>query len=250
MTHRLPPELQPVADGLVANHSYLWRTFRESGVTCRVCARPTALDLCEECASHDEATYPTADLVGTYVYAPYGTQTYHVVKGYKGNRPGSTWGTMASLLAVGLRSHRDCLMTLSGSRDMRWAVVPSTSGRDGEHPLMTAVRKFAFPDRETVLEAAQGGSDYRGFDPHHFLPRLTEVPDSLVVIDDTWVGGGHAQSAAAALKLVGVRYVALFAVARALNPNYPPTKAFLGKHVPRRFAWELRPWTQDGICPA
>ncbi|MCL2092237.1 MAG: hypothetical protein FWH11_13730 [Micrococcales bacterium] len=133
---------------------------------------------------------------------------------------------------------------------MRWAVVPSTSGRDGEHPLKKAVREFAFPDRETVLDVARDSTDHRRFDPHHFLPRLTEVPDSLVVIDDSWVAGGHAQSAAAALKLAGVRYVALFVVARALDPRYPSTKTFLDQHTQQPFAWEPCPWTQDGICPA
>ena len=41
---------------------------------------------------------------------------------------------------------------------------------------------------------------------------------SVLLVDDTWVSGASAQSAAAALKLAGARHVAVVVVGRHVNP--------------------------------
>jgi hypothetical protein len=49
----------------------------------------------------------------------------------------------------------------------------------------------------------------------------------VLVVDDTWVSGGSAQSVAAALKLAGARRVAVVVLGRHVNPADPRSAAFL-----------------------
>jgi orotate phosphoribosyltransferase len=49
----------------------------------------------------------------------------------------------------------------------------------------------------------------------------------ILVVDDTWVSGGSAQSTAAALKLAGARRVAIVVLGRHVNPEDPRSAAFL-----------------------
>ena len=59
----------------------------------------------------------------------------------------------------------------------------------------------------------------------------------ILVVDDTWVSGGSAQSTAAALKLAGARRVAIVVLGRHVNPDDPRSAAFLdrgrGRNSPR-----------------
>lgn len=41
----------------------------------------------------------------------------------------------------------------------------------------------------------------------------------MLLLDDTWVSGASAQSAAAALKLAGARHVAVIVLGRHVNPD-------------------------------
>jgi hypothetical protein len=50
----------------------------------------------------------------------------------------------------------------------------------------------------------------------------------VLVVDDTWVSGGSAQSVAAALKLAGARRVAVVVLGRHVNPADPRSATFLG----------------------
>jgi adenine/guanine phosphoribosyltransferase-like PRPP-binding protein len=49
----------------------------------------------------------------------------------------------------------------------------------------------------------------------------------VLVVDDTWVSGGSAQSVAAALKLAGARRVAVIVLGRHVNPADPASARFL-----------------------
>jgi hypothetical protein len=126
--------------------------------------------------------------------------------------------------------------------------VPSTSGR-ADHPLRTMVADMV------------GATSGR----HHDL--LTSAPDALtlgrtasparytsaalwgenvLLIDDTWTTGHHAQSAAAALKAAGAGSVAIVVLGRHLNISYGDTATFVEQARLRRFTWDvcaLRSWS-------
>ncbi|MFE9536481.1 hypothetical protein [Streptomyces sp. NPDC006691] len=49
----------------------------------------------------------------------------------------------------------------------------------------------------------------------------------VCVLEDTWVRGGHAQSAAAALAAAGAADVTVLTIARRLAPSYALNRAFI-----------------------
>jgi hypothetical protein len=55
----------------------------------------------------------------------------------------------------------------------------------------------------------------------------TPAGADVLVVDDTWVSGGSAQSAAVALKLAGARRVAIIVIGRHVNPDDPQSAQFL-----------------------
>ncbi|GHE28462.1 hypothetical protein [Streptomyces capitiformicae] len=71
-------------------------------------------------------------------------------------------------------------------------------------------------------------------------------PENVLLIDDTWTTGHHAQSAVAALKASGAGTVAVVVLGRHLNSTYADTAAHVEQTRLRRFSWDacaLRPWS-------
>lgn len=126
--------------------------------------------------------------------------------------------------------------------------APSTSGRTG-HPLraMAAEMVQATRDRYRDLltptpEAARLG---RTASPTRCTAAALRG-ESVLLIDDTWATGNHAQSAAAALKAAGAGGVAVVVLGRHLNLEYATTADHVEQARLRRFAWDvcpLRPWS-------
>jgi hypothetical protein len=113
------------------------------------------------------------------------------------------------------------------------AVVPSGQGRTGAHPLVNLVRSCV--DVPLVrLSVRPGEIHARGVNAGWV--RVADRVDAgslvlngadVLVVDDTWVSGGSAQSTAAALKLAGARRVAVVVLGRHVNPADPRSAAFL-----------------------
>jgi phosphoribosylpyrophosphate synthetase len=135
------------------------------------------------------------------------------------------------------------------------AVVPSGQGRPGPHPLLGIVASCT--DVPIVpLSAAPGAvARARGLADGVAVGWLTVgVPGGapvgvlagvapgvpagravagsvagadVLLVDDTWVSGGSAQSVAAALKAAGARRVALVVLGRHVDPADPRSAEFL-----------------------
>jgi hypothetical protein len=105
------------------------------------------------------------------------------------------------------------------------AVVPSGRGRPGGHPLREIVRSCVDVPLAGLSVAPDEAAHARGVDPRWL--RVDGAVDGAVagadvlVVDDTWVSGGSAQSAAVALKLAGARRVAIIVIGRHVNPDDP-----------------------------
>ncbi|WP_125776600.1 ComF family protein [Antribacter gilvus] len=255
MTSQLPANVQAVADYLTAFHSgYLHNVAFSPGITCAVCGTPVnhALDSrCPPCRGHLAESTSIADRVGLMVYAEqYDAQAYRLVQQYKGDFPGPEHIlVMRSLLALGLRSHVACDLKLAGIdySNMGWAVVPSSKGRDVLTKLVKGLARR--PEAQVPLVAVGDGFVKHSFRPENFLvPHGVEVPEHVLLIDDSWVSGSNAQSSAAALKRAGARDVSVFAVARVLKPTYEPTKRFLADRGHPDFDPARCPWTGKD-CP-
>jgi len=171
------------------------------------------------------------------------------MRGYKARPPIGEHRTIVTLLAVlGLTQHSSCAARLSAAPVTHWAAVPSLPARPGEHPLRPIVRATA-PGTELPLSAAGGTTNPRSVDPQHFRAATALPPGAhVLIIDDTWVGGGHAQSAVLAARSAGAAYVSVLVVARWLNENYGSNARFLADLAGGDYDPGLCPWTGAG-CP-
>lgn len=249
MTRQLPPEIREIARSLsVSAGSYLQSTIREPGTTCAVCEVPVdGYPRCFQCNQRAQADLNLADRVSSLVYAvEYESQAYKLVQNYKTPGAGpSHRTTMLALLALGLRGHIQCARKLSERSTHGWAVVPSTRGRTTLHEL---VRSLARRPADEVIVDYSGPPGLRELRPEYWTARPGLVlPEHVVVIDDSWVTGAHAQSVAVSLKAAGVSQVSIFTVARVLDPHWPPAEPFI-RHRLTGFDEVRCPWT-GGECP-
>ncbi len=230
--------------------------IREPGVTCQVCSLPTSgYEFCPNCRYHQSSSFSTADLVGSLTYAAYGNlnwnnQAYTIVRGYKAEKPGpGSIEMMENLLILGLRGHAGCSRTILGASSRSWAVVPSNKGRTA---LAEMVRRIAQSTADEILVNSRDDAADREFDPDRWQVPAWEAapPDHVLIIDDSWATGSHAQSLAASFKRTGVEMVSIFTVARLLSYEWSENRAFERERLRDViFDWTKCPWTNDGVCP-
>jgi hypothetical protein len=171
---------------------------------------------------------------------------YAVLKGYKESpvvEARRRFGPMVRLLFDGfLTSHAACLAAAAGGSVELVLPVPS-SCRPGGSPLngvdgLAAAAGARLPGATWVPGLLVRGEGPVG----HMRPdaRAFEVPPALrpvavarrvLLLDDTYVSGARAQSAAAALRLAGARSVVIVVAGRVLRPDRSWAHAgFLGRH--------------------
>ena len=144
---------------------------------------------------------------------------------------------LRELLAAFLRDEGDALWREAGMRagPSAVAVVPSGQGRIGAHPLAGIVRAcVGLP--LIRLSIAPDVIHIRGVDAGWLRVTGSVAGADVLVVDDTWVSGGSAQSAAAALKLAGARRVAIVVLGRHVNPATRSSARFLAALGEKRFA--------------
>ncbi|MCX4680534.1 hypothetical protein OG413_35565 [Streptomyces sp. NBC_01433] len=162
------------------------------------------------------------------------------------------WQRLSLLVtAFGLR-HVDCLDAASRQPVSRLTTVPSLRGRPGPHPLDALTAHLPRSWRPAPLIPSLHVPDQvrRTLDPRHFT-----VADPggvtgrhVCVLEDTWVRGGHAQSAAAALRAAGAVEVTILPIARRLAPSFAQNRAFI-EGTQQDYALDHCPVT-PGPCPA
>jgi hypothetical protein len=165
-----------------------------------------------------------ADAVVPVEYAVKGEQLVTDLRRYKSGRDGAADAAerLRSMLAAFVLEHGAEVWQAAGmtGEPSSVAVVPSGQGRPGPHPLTAivascvdlpvtelTVRLPAQPCRRGIITL--GWLDVRG----------SVAGADVLLVDDTWVSGGSAQSAAAALKLAGARAVALVVLGRHVDPS-------------------------------
>lgn len=228
---------------------YLRSPVRRDLDTCAVCTTPVAgYRFCYRCNGH-RMHAGLADATAFLTYAVAGQQSGYVMRGYKAQRPVSEHvAIVAMLLLLSLSVHEDCPAALGGASVTHWATVPSLPAKPGEHPLHRILSR-ADLGPEVQLAAAAHVQDPRGVNPDHFSAQGSLPADShVLLIDDTWTGGGHAQSAAIALHRAGARRVSLLVVARWVNADFGDNAQFLREVESRDFDPGTCPWT-GGSCP-
>jgi hypothetical protein len=233
---------------------YMYNVVRESRATCAVCSTPCpGYMYCQTCNRHRGAPGQRADQVASLTYAVAGEQSGWVMRNYKATPAvveSRNVVAMLGLLGVGL--HSRCAGARVGVEVTHWASIPSLPAKPGIHPLRPLVASAA-PGIEIGLVAAAATDDRRAVRQEHFL--ASAMPDGahLLLIDDTWASGGHAQSAVLAGRAAGAAVVSVLTLARWIEPGwkvqeYGSSEGFLRARCTSDYDPTRCPWT-GGICP-
>lgn len=228
---------------------YLRNPIREPLVTCSVCTTPVErYSRCYACNRH-RAYAGLADAVAPLTYAMAGTQSGYLMRGYKGQPPIAEHVQIVALLGLlALSKHADCAARLAETPITHWSVVPSLPAKDEEHPLRRLVANVA-PGVEIPLTAASNAAHPRGLGTDHYTATSTLQDGShVLLLDDTWASGGHAQSAVLALRAAGAARVSVLVIARWINADFGGNATFIRDRLVRDYDPDQCPWTGDE-CP-
>lgn len=228
---------------------YLRNPLRSSRVTCPDCTTPvTGYRLCYPCHSH-RVRPGHADATAFLTYAVAGQESGYLMRGYKARPPVAEHRMVVGLLLrLALESHTRCAEILGSLPITHWATVPSLPPKSYAHPLRGLVDNQA-KGAEAPLVAAVGVQQPRMASADHFAC-TTPLPSGshVLLIDDTWATGGHAQSAVLALRRAGATRVSVLVVARWLKEDYGDNKHFIADMRTRDFDPRICPWTGES-CP-
>ncbi len=226
---------------------------RQRGLTCQVCTAPVPKGYarCYRC-TRDARTWgdQLADRVAPLVYAVRGQQSGALMRDYK--RPTGAdprhRAVVALLLYLAHQLHRPCLEHAAALPLTHHTVVASLPAKAGRHRLERVLP--AMGDLEPLpVTALATTPDPRAVDPRHYtITRPLPAGSHVLLIEDTWTTGGHAQSLALAARAAGATQVSILTVARWLDPSHEPTGAFLRAEEP---VYDPRacPWPTD-VCHA
>ena len=172
-----------------------------------------------------------ADAVAPIAYAVRGGQLAGDLWRYKSDRGDAApaAGRLREMLAGYLGEHGEAVWRAAGmaAGPAAVAVVPSGRGRPGGHPLPALVRSCVDVPLVALSVTPGEAGHGRGVDPRWLRVDGPAAGADVLVVDDTWVSGGSAQSAAVALKLAGARRVAIIVIGRHVNPDDPRSAPFL-----------------------
>jgi hypothetical protein len=189
---------------------------------CQVCRGPVAgrYSRCYQCERHwRKAGRLLADAVVPAGYAVRGGQLASDLWRYKWDSDEAATGRLRAMLRDFLRAHGDCVRRAAGVPEFsRVATVPSGQGRPGPHPF-EAIVASCVPLPWARLSAVQAVPEHgRQVSIGWLRADAALAGQSVLVIDDAWVSGGSAQSAAVALRLAGATRVAIVALGRYVSP--------------------------------
>lgn len=211
--------------------AFFTNTSRDPG-RCAVCTAPATAGMCGGCAGQ-RMTYGTglADLVVPLAYVqgwmrpPH--QSEHHVRRYKHPVQPSPvcLRDLKLMMLAGTLLHGQCIARTVGW----WQVVtfvPSSSRPGPEHPVAELARQVAAHNLNAqrivlalgpgiAVEPARWPRPDRFVVPPEFVP--TVAGRHVLVVDDTWVSGGKAQSASLALKVAGAAAVTIVCIGRWLS---------------------------------
>lgn len=239
---------------------------RAPGITCATCATPVSapsFSTCWRCNQH--ASTPrsrSGSLLARQIipmrYAIRGQQSYVDARAYKNPwiAPDRNHSLLRMRVLTSLFSlvHAQCIGNAVGQAVDAVAVVPSLAPRSGAHPLLDVARFLPRQWRRISLVPNLNVpvDRRRDVEPSHFsLPTHEEVRGChVVVFDDTWTTGGHAQSASVMLRTNGAALTSILVVNRDLDPGFGNTAAFIAQNVAGR---PFDPWRYPVTgthCPA
>lgn len=218
--------------------------------------------ICGQCKTFVDAQYSEclscrrqpnpAQTVVPITYSLHGGQMHHALRSYKDDLTTSARRyasvRLAGILWRFLDLHEQCVARDAGVSqfDLVTTVPSSTPGRDEERDLLRTIVGWSEPVSgryERVLMATGKVPTGRGYDEDRYECQRKLDGENVLLIDDTWTGGGHAQSAARMLVCAGAGTVAMVVIGRHLRsewsllPGGEETSGDRFKALPRQFDW-------------
>jgi len=205
---------------------------------CRTCRGPVQAGFarCYQCdLAHARCAGLLADVVAPVAYAVKGGRLAGDLWRYKSGAAGAAeaGARLTAMLARFLREQGGQVWRAAGMAvgPELAAIVPSGQGRPGPHPLLGIVASCVDVPIVPLSTAPGAAARARGLADGVAAGWLTVgsavAGADVLLVDDTWVSGASAQSAAAALKAAGARRVALVVIGRHVDPADPRSAEFL-----------------------
>jgi hypothetical protein len=169
-----------------------------------------------------------ADAVIPIAHAVKGSRLANDLWRYKSAADPAAAERLRAMLREFLRGHGECAARAAGVPAWdRVAVVPSGQGRPGAHPLGGIVAS-CLPLPEARL-SAPAAVPARGREIIVGWPRVASdvAGKAVLIVDDTWVSGGTAQSVAVAVKRAGAARAAIVVLGRHVDPANPRSAALM-----------------------
>lgn len=197
------------------------------GQTCSVCAGPATGTLCRSCrAARRQFGTRLADRVLTLAYVQARAhprhQSEHTMWTYKQRPPVTKSVKDLSLMVLAATAlHSNCIARAAGQPWSAVTYVPSTRHPIDRHPLAVLARQVrpSRPDQRFLLDLGPSAHDKA----RPVLPDRFTVPDRyrpllegahVLILDDTWVSGSHAQSATLAVRAAGADQITVLCIGR------------------------------------
>jgi predicted amidophosphoribosyltransferase len=205
---------------------------------------------CYRCSSQPELL----DAVVPITYSEHLSQMHTALRSYKEEGPVQVQHyamvRLASILWLFLEQHERCIAAAAGIQSERFDLVTtvpsSTTARDdqrGNLRWIVSTGCGATADRyQRALRPTDRVPTGREYNQDRYTAILPLDGLNVLLVDDTWAAGGHAQSAGAALYAGGASRVALVVIGRHIRPDWRPvsdgpTSAEILADLPKTVDW-------------
>ena len=215
--------------------NFLLPVLRSGSYICEVCHSTASEEWirCYQCNQALRLLPSVADVVAPIALAVKGEQLAHELWAYKyspheGARRRLQVG-LAAVLWRWLAAHEGCIAQAAGTVSFRLVTtVPGTVARTDAHPIEQIVGGIVgvMRDRYERLLTPRGEVEQgRSHDQARFAVSRRLDGESVLLIDDTWTTGAHAQSAASALRSSGADVVGIVVIGRHFSRHFNRTPA-------------------------
>ena len=221
--------------------NYLTPVLSGASESCTRCfgAMPLGSTHCGNCLdSLKRGKGKVADLITPLTYRigyPYHNQAAHDLRAYKTEPPSrEAQLRLTSLFWYFCLLHLGCMKKRLGITGFTHvSFVPSTKRAKAPHPLEAMFSPMIPLPRAALtlndgIDPSQRVLHTEWFATSPLVP-VDWRPTTVLLIDDTWVSGARAQSAAHCLKNAGADQVAVLVLARQINPKYEPAQPLLAQ---------------------
>jgi hypothetical protein len=220
--------------------------FAGEGVCERCHGHPgPGYDICGSCWQvESQLSRPCSLVIPVSLYVVQ-KQLHHNLLHYKDDRYPS-WvqkfsTNVACALCYFLARHSECIEEAGGGPwDVITAVPSSSHDRQGEHPLVRALRRVpsVFASYESLLELGTVPIQHNRASDRGYAPTRGLAGERVLLIDDTFTSGARSQSAASALNLAGADVVAIVPVGRVINPTFGDNQDWWDEQSARPFSFD------------